>query len=197
MPKPITSTKGAVPTGYADEIIISENTFRSQHRKVQAASTPSKKRKREETGDTSVVYGANAYKGPWAKFKEDTPSDGSEDEDGSEEEEDGEEEQEEDEEPIKMATDYEANDAGESTEFHGSELYDYQGRSYMHVPLDLDIDLRGDVSSIKSYWPKNLLHTWKEQKCMIDPSICILPSNCFQELLLPKCDSSLTLDICC
>jgi pre-mRNA-processing factor 17 len=31
----------------------------------------------------------------------------------------------------------------------------------MHVPLDLDIDLRKDVGSIKNFVPKKLIHTWK------------------------------------
>jgi pre-mRNA-processing factor 17 len=180
MSKPITSTKGAVPTGYADEIALSENTFRSAHRAVQAASGPTKKRKREETGDASVVYGANAYKGPWAKFKEETPSEeDSEDEDGSDDDAENEGgEPADDEPPLKLATDYEANDIGETTQFHGSQLHDYQGRTYMHVPLDLDIDLRGDKSGIKSFWPKNLLHTWKEQQGMILPTIWIGTPSC-------------------
>jgi pre-mRNA-processing factor 17 len=49
-------------------------------------------------------------------------------------------------------------------QFYGSQLHDYQGRTYMHVPLDLDIDLRGDKNNAKAYWPKKLLHTWKEHQ---------------------------------
>ncbi|KAK5015815.1 WD40-repeat-containing domain protein [Cryomyces antarcticus] len=156
-----TSTKGKVPTGYASEIVISDASFRSLHRNVESAvEPPSKKRKREQKGDASVVYGAGAYKGPWAKYEEERPDASS----GSEEE----VEYEEDDiapqpaAPTRAGTAYEETFEGkESTEFHGSEQYDYQGRTYMHVPQDLDIDLRGDNSNIKNFVPKKLIHTWK------------------------------------
>ncbi|KAF2402894.1 WD40 repeat-like protein [Trichodelitschia bisporula] len=164
-----TSTKGAVPTGYADEIAISETSFRSAQRAVQNAGHTSKKRKREDRGDPGVMYGAAAYKGPWAKFKEDTPEASS----GSEEEVEVEVEYEDDEEIedlgpqaglAPMATDYAPEEAGETSEFLGSSMYDYQGRTYMHVPLDLDIDLRGDTSNIKNYVPKKEVFAWRQQK---------------------------------
>jgi pre-mRNA-processing factor 17 len=65
-----TSTKGKVPTGYAEEIAISEQSFRSLHREVQSRDSVGKKRKRETKGDSGTVYGAGAYKGPWAKYEE-------------------------------------------------------------------------------------------------------------------------------
>src|SRR6202043_3568393 len=56
----------------------------------------------------------------------------------------------------------EAEEVGdETTTFHGAKEYDYQGRTYMHVPQDLDIDLQKEVGSIKNYVPKKLVHTWK------------------------------------
>ena len=139
-PKVTTSTKGKVPTGYAEEIVISEITFRAAQQ--GPAKTAGQKRKREGKGDSSVVYGASAYKGPWAKFKDPTPEDS-----GSEEEVTDYSDQEGGAQaalpaPTKMATDYATSEAGETTEFHGESLHDYQGRTYMHVPLDLDIDLR-------------------------------------------------------
>ena len=57
-----TSTKGKVPTGYAEEIAISEQSFRSLHREVQSQHSVGKKRKRETKGDSGTVYGAGAYK---------------------------------------------------------------------------------------------------------------------------------------
>ena len=64
-----------VPTGVASEVIISEHSFRSGHRAFQqqhllSSEPPAKKRKREDRGDASVVYGASAYKGPWARYEE-------------------------------------------------------------------------------------------------------------------------------
>ncbi|GAB7338468.1 hypothetical protein MBLNU457_4750t1 [Dothideomycetes sp. NU457] len=158
-----TSTKGKVPTGFADEIVLSESTFRSAHRAIEANhERPTKKRKREGKGDSSTVYGAGAYKGPWAQYEEERPDASS----GSEEE--VEVEYEEDEiaqqpaAPTKAGTAYEeTGDGRETTEFHGSQMYDYQGRTYMHVPQDLDIDLKGDTSELKNYHPKKLIHTWK------------------------------------
>lgn len=164
-----TSTKGKVPTGFADEIVISEASFRAAHRAVEANhEPPSKKRKREAKGDSSVVYGAGAYKGPWAKYEEERPDAGL-DSDGESVEVEEVSEYEEDDiapnpiaAPSKAGTGYQ--DFGsekETTEFHGSQEYDYQGRSYMHVPQDLDIDLKGDLSDHKNYAPKKLIHTWK------------------------------------
>ena len=128
--KATTSTKGKVPTGYADEIVISETSFREAHRAIEANhEPPSKKRKREGKGDSATVYGAGAYKGPWAKYEEERPDASS----GSEEE--VEVEYEEDDiapqpaAPSRIGTAYEeTGDGRETTEFHGSQMYDYQGR---------------------------------------------------------------------
>ncbi|KAI9656270.1 MAG: hypothetical protein M1821_004933 [Bathelium mastoideum] len=159
----LTSTKGKLPTGYAEEVALSESTFRSRHQAQEGASEPpSKKRKREGKGDASIVHGAGAYKGPWAKYEEERPDA------SSEEEVEVEVEYEEDalepqpEAPTKAGTEYEDDGSGkESTEFHGSQQYDYQGRTYMHVPQDLGIDLKGEMGELKNYVPKKLIHTWK------------------------------------
>lgn len=135
--KMTTSTRGKVPTGYAEETFVSEASFRAAHRAIESAPNPSKKRKREHKGDASVVFGANSYKGPWARYEEEKPDA------SSEEEEEVEVEYEEDEiepqplpPPTKAGTDYEDSGAGaERTEFHGEQQYDYQGRTYMAVPM--------------------------------------------------------------
>jgi len=49
----------------------------------------------------------------------------------------------------------------ETTMFRGSEEFDYQGRTYMHVPQDLDVDLRKEVGSITNFIPRKQIHTWK------------------------------------
>jgi pre-mRNA-processing factor 17 len=105
--------------------------------------------KRQKKGDSSIVEGEGAYLGPWAKYKDD---------DIAYEEEAAAADQElaSDEEwveegivdtdlpaPPKEATAYQDDvSTSETTEFHGESLYDYQGRTYMHVPQDLDLDLR-------------------------------------------------------
>ncbi|KAI5803879.1 WD40-repeat-containing domain protein [Geopyxis carbonaria] len=133
------------------------------------------KRKRQRKGDPSVVDGENAYLGPWARYN-DQPQQTREDEEGEEYEsgDDEDAEVEEDEEytapvsnPIidKAGREYlDVNTGGvgaETSEFHGSEQYDYQGRTYMHVPQDLDVDLRKEVGTTTNYIPKKLVHTWK------------------------------------
>ena len=123
------------------------------------------KRKRQKKGDPSVLDGENAYLGPWAKY-DDAAVDARSDESG--------EEYSEEEvytapasNPIidKAGREYlDVNTGGvgkETTEFHGAEQYDYQGRTYMHVPQDLDIDLKKEVGSQTNFIPKKLVHTWK------------------------------------
>lgn len=130
---------GRVPTGFATETYISEHTFRQGHRAIEGGNT--KKRKREGKGDTSVVSGSGAYKGPWARYEEERPDAASDDEYGSDEEVEIIYEEDEIEDnptaaPKKLAgTDYHDTEAvGETSEFVGSQQYDYQGRTYMHVP---------------------------------------------------------------
>ena len=131
---------GKVPTGFAAETYISDHTFRQGHRATEGGAS-SKKRKREGKGDSSVVSGAGAYKGPWARYEEDRPDAASDEEFGSDEEvEIIYEEDEIQDNPAatskKLAgTDYHDTEAeGETSEFVGSQQYDYQGRTYMHVP---------------------------------------------------------------
>lgn len=132
--------------------------------------------KRQRKGDSSIVEGDGAYLGPWARYQNDDQVYEEEAAEVDRELASDEEyvEVDEDEEgtaamaPSEMpamskeATDYQ-DDASrvETTEFHGSEQYDYLGRTYMHVPQDLGIDLRKDVGSVKNYVPKKLVHTWK------------------------------------
>lgn len=134
---------GRVPTGFAAETFISESTFRQAHRAIEANPNAenAKKRKRENKGDSSIVSGAGAYKGPWARYEEERPDAASDDEYGDDEEVEIVYEEDEIEgnpapPPKKLAgTDYQDTEAvGETSEFLGSQQYDYQGRSYMHVP---------------------------------------------------------------
>lgn len=175
-----------VPTGHAEETYISEHTFRSLQRGGERRGGPDARfqggraekeeaarirAKRQKKGDATIVEGENAYVGPWASYKRDEYEilqDG--EELGSDDEyEEVEEEVEQIESgtlvsapPQALARRQEAAESGEETSvFEGSSLHDYQGRTYMHVPQDLDIDLRKEVGSTKNYVPKKLQHTWK------------------------------------
>ena len=166
-----TSRGGAVPTGYAEEIVLSDATFRETQRKegfgpLVSTQKISKKRKREDKGDSGEVYGANAYRGPWAKFEVSEPeSEASSYEYVTDNGTDDEKEEGKKEAIPKMATDYAPAETGETSEFLGLEEHDYLGRTYMHVPKDLDIDLTGELGEdYQSYTPKKNIFTWKQQQ---------------------------------
>ncbi|KAI5286048.1 hypothetical protein KEM52_002168, partial [Ascosphaera acerosa] len=101
------------------------------------------RRKRQRKGDSSIVEGEGAYLGPWAKYENDDPL--LEDHEVSEDNE-GAEDDALDEEYVepgvpafpvapmdKSATEYgEDLSQHETTTFHGSQQFDYMGRTYMH-----------------------------------------------------------------
>ena len=140
-----------------------KNTVEYRPSKQETAAI---KRKRQRKGSASVVDGEGAYLGPWAKYKNESSSDG---EKMSEDEGEGGDYAPEAEAPVsnpiidKAGKEYlDVNTTGvEQTIFHGSEMYDYQGRTYMHVPQDLDISLTKEIGSSTNYIPKKLIHTWK------------------------------------
>ena len=118
------------------------------------------KRQRQTKGDPSIVDGEGRYLGPWAKYQEEVQY---EDEAALAEEELASDEEYMDESvaPVNMApmnkaaTDYENDRSNqETTEFHGTSLVDYQGRSYMHAPRDIDIDLYKEQGLERTFHPK-------------------------------------------
>ena len=40
------------------------------------------------------------------------------------------------------------------------DAYDYQGRSFLHVPQDVGVNLKSDFPPEKCFIPKKLIHTW-------------------------------------
>ena len=57
--------------------------------------------------------------------------------------------------------------------------YDYLGRSYLHVPQDVETDLRTDEPPDKCYAPKKLVHSWygTGQEGVVLMSLDALPST--------------------
>ena len=179
-----------VLTGHAEEMFLSEHTFRSKHRAIERGEGPEReyqtnaqikaenarlRAQRESKGDASIAEGAGSYVGPWARYRRPQYEQVAEDEElASDEEyeivEEGEEEVVESGTLISapaqaLARRKEVEEQGEETTiFHGSQEFDYQGRTYMHVPQDLDIDLRKDVGSTTNYIPKRQIHAWKDHK---------------------------------
>ncbi|KAL2127543.1 hypothetical protein VTI74DRAFT_10572 [Chaetomium olivicolor] len=130
---------------------------------------------REGKGDATVADGDGAYVGPWARYKSERYevveiAEG--EELGSDEEYEVVEEDEE-EEVVQsgtvvaapreaLARRKEAEEMGEeTTTFHGESEGDYLGRTYMHVPQDLDISLSKEVGSVTNYIPKKVVYTWR------------------------------------
>lgn len=192
-----------VLTGYAEEAMVSDATFRTQHRTFQSRGyaldssangqligdlvsakrfqgrdvvqmRPSKeaseafRRKRQRKGDPSIIEGEGAYRGPWARYNETDQADDDEAATAGMDLASDEEYIDESLVPARLpamdkaATNYQDDVSNaETTEFHGTDLFDYQGRSYMHVPLDLDINLRKEVGSETNYHPKKQIFKWK------------------------------------
>lgn len=111
----------------------------------------SNKNKRKPKGKAEDV---DSFVGPWAKFE-------------------GESSEEETvepliEEPVKEREQVSAPKAEavetvhtrESTKFHGVSEVDYLGRSFIHVPADVDVDLTSESGSQICYAPKKLLHSF-------------------------------------
>ncbi|KAJ2555414.1 hypothetical protein IWW35_000710 [Coemansia sp. RSA 1878] len=171
-------------SGTAEEQAVDENTFRRQERLFRqqgfannpmigaeneiignkSAEPRAQKAQRKAKGDSGVIDGENAYVGPWAQFEGDTTGQtcGPTAEQLAEYEE-----------RIAQADTVDAAQSGkrsktkgvtsyaagqdERTLFHGQSERDYQGRTYMHVPSDL----QRDVSDQTCYAPKRLIKEWK------------------------------------
>lgn len=128
-------------------------------RQPQKASEMKKKRKGKD-GDTSVVEGAGAYLGPWAGWEEEKVEKvgPSEEEIRRVEALDGTRKREE---AIALQKRQEEEARGsEKSIFHGKSMYDYQGRTYMHIPTDVDTNLHGEIGADESFLPKACIHTF-------------------------------------
>jgi len=110
-----------------------------------------KKKKRKQMGNPGDVEN---YLGPWAGYEGETIG---ELHGATEEELKAYEESKEGSKEKKAKTD---EGPTETTIFHGKSMFDYQGRSYMHVPQDIGIDLNGEPGSQECFIPKRLIHTW-------------------------------------
>ena len=125
------------------------------------------RQKRQRKGDASIVDGEGSYRGPWARYQDEDQAIENEAMLAGQQLASDEEFEEDAIEPAnivparKAGTDY-AEVEAETTEFHGAAQFDYQGRTYMHVPQDLGVDLKNDVGSVTNFVPKKVIHTWKK-----------------------------------
>ncbi|CAL4228857.1 unnamed protein product, partial [Meganyctiphanes norvegica] len=110
-----------------------------------------KKRKKEKNTDAGDVEG---YLGPWAKYENEQtvmkPS---------------EEEQHELDEILakrqKRGKQTDDKPIEEKSLLHIKDAYDYQGRSFLHIPQDVGVNLKSAEPPEKCFMPKKLIHTWK------------------------------------
>ncbi|KAI9594097.1 WD40-repeat-containing domain protein [Syncephalis fuscata] len=151
-------------TGYVGDV-DKVNTYEQNLSKATQKSRKDAGPKRKARGDVTVVDGDNAYQGPWAGFNTDDMMPPPPPPQPSEETEEAEEKEKEKEvvpeEPAPMERQRHKIAAGnEETIFHGREEYDYQGRTYMHIPKDLGIDLLGESGAQQCFLPKKQIHTF-------------------------------------
>ncbi|PFH55341.1 hypothetical protein XA68_18541 [Ophiocordyceps unilateralis] len=178
-------------TGHAQEIYLSEHSFRSKYRAVEGREGPAReglsgielkheaariRADRQKKGDAAVVEGIGSYLGPWAKHSK-TEHEGPVDDESPITDE--EYVCEEDEDIVRSGAVVRAPAVGiarrkqveelgdETTIFHGSKEHDYQGRTYMHIPQDLGIDLRKDVGTITNYIPKKQVFSWRDHSMAV------------------------------
>jgi pre-mRNA-processing factor 17 len=134
------------------------------------------KRKRGEKGDAGIVDGEGAYMGPWASYEservaEDIEVDPEAEEEWQVEKKRRDEAKEAAQEKMKEAkveksifhgksvTD---SEYGIKTDRAGKDLTDYAGRTYMHIPTDLDVKLNptDGAPPPNAYVPERCVHTW-------------------------------------
>lgn len=129
------------------------------------------KERREDPGDPSILEGDGAYKGPWAGYgseQSSSPLEYSEYEEVESLDVKSEKDTESDNlgqnELLKeqLATpEVETHRSKEETILHKDRLFDYQNRSYMHVPNDVGINLSEEPGEQTCYIPKKHIFTWK------------------------------------
>ncbi|KAK3742092.1 hypothetical protein QZH41_017545, partial [Actinostola sp. cb2023] len=108
------------------------------------------KRKREGPGDPGDIEG---YQGPWAPFVDESKSSKPSEEEASKLEEFELTKQ-------KRTKKEEVKSVEEKSTLHVKDAVDYQGRSYLHIPKDLDVRLDTTDAPERCYLPKKHIHTW-------------------------------------
>ena len=107
-------------------------------------------KKRKPKGDVADV---NLFRGPWAGYEGEESFDPNA---GPTAEEIAESEQAR----LDAASAVRSDQPAERTIFHGKEERDYLGRTYMHCPTDIDIDLTKEPGTQTCFIPKKCIHTW-------------------------------------
>ncbi|KAI1277767.1 Pre-mRNA-processing factor 17 [Halotydeus destructor] len=111
---------------------------------------PMGKRRRERNMDPADIDG---YTGPWAQYTDEVKVS-----------QPNEEEQEVIDQYMSKKKKYtmkkDKEEVEEKSTLHIKDPYDYQGRSFLHAPQDLDVNLRDDFVPQKCFLPKRCIHTY-------------------------------------
>ncbi|XP_013063825.2 pre-mRNA-processing factor 17-like [Biomphalaria glabrata] len=147
---PSVDSGNVIETFVGSESSVLENHGKTVFETNAPIEKDKKKRKREKNKDPSDIEG---YLGPWAKYKdEETVSRPSE------------EEQKELDEILakrnKSGKQTEEKTMEEKSTLHVKDAYDYQGRSFLHPPQDVGVNLKSEEPPEKCFLPKKLIHTW-------------------------------------
>jgi pre-mRNA-processing factor 17 len=147
------ATLGSVEAAQANEFATVDTIRQSNKTKKEL------KRKRKNKGDLDIVDGEGAYVGPWASWQGDEPQSLPE---GMEPPADEEEEPEEEDEEVttKRAKAKRGTTGQEYSVFHGKQMADYQGRTYMHPPVSEAPQLNQEAGTQDCFIPKVCIHTW-------------------------------------
>ena len=119
---------------------------------AETEKRPKDSRKKARNDDPSDIEG---YLGPWAKYvDEETVS------------RPGEADKEYLEEYLskmkrRAKKQIEEEKVEEKSTLHIKDAYDYQGRSYLHIPQDVGVNLKSDHPPEKCFIPKRQIHEWK------------------------------------
>lgn len=73
-------------------------------------------------------------------------------------------------------------------------MYDYQGRSYLHIPQDVGINLRSSDVPDKCYLPKKQIHVWSGHT-KVSGNEQLIPCQRWSRKLI-KCHQKLTTSSC-
>lgn len=134
---------------------------------ARALSRAMKRRRKGRSGDASVVDGEGSYAGPWGEWKEEEVIDEADVDDDvgpsaqelqQVEEQATQRRQEAAQDAKRRRMDQEHG--SEKSIFHGKTMYDYQGRTFMHVPNDAPVNLHGETGEQQSFLPETCIHTW-------------------------------------
>lgn len=136
---------------------------------ARSLSRAMRRKRKGRGGDTSVTDGDGAYMGPWGGWEDEAPATefvpAPHEKVGPTPEELNE---------ARLAAEKRRREAAqlekrrllddahgsEKSIFHGESMYDYQGRTYMHIPTDTDVNLRGEAGSQECFLPEYCIHTF-------------------------------------